>query len=191
MTPLAPSHVPTTPAPFHPRSCLWVQPKRPDPFPVRGGKAPAPGNAAGRAPGSQAWEGAGELREKSHPARSEPGPCPAASVARLGPPFPGAGRPWVGNPARCGKRSQDRGCQATLIQPLTNFQHFPASAAELNQKMIKHRVHHEPVESIRPSVHHRDLLTALCKAMGPPKQHPRGPARDEPPFPAEICRGRI
>lgn len=66
-------------------------------------------------------------------------------------PFPGGGRPWVGNPARCGKRSRDGGCQATLIQSLTNFQQL-ASAAEPNQQMIKHQIHTKPIVSICPFV---------------------------------------
>lgn len=91
----------------------------------------------------------------------KPGPSLDASAVHFGPPFPGGGRPWVGNPARCGKRSRDGGCQATLIQPLTNFQHF-ASAAEANQQMIKHQIYPKPIVSICPSICSRSLLLASC-----------------------------
>lgn len=67
----------------------------------------------------------------------------------------------MGNLARCGKRSRDGGCQATLIQPLTNFQHF-ASAAEPNQQMIKHQIQPKHIVSICPSICSRNLLLASC-----------------------------
>lgn len=87
----------------------------------------------------------------------------------------------MGNPARCGKRSRDGGCQATLIQPLTNFQHF-ASAAEPNQQMVKHQIHPKPILSICPSICSRNLLWPRAQialqgcgspVAGPPKASPK------------------
>lgn len=98
----------------------------------------------------------------------------------------------MGNPARCGKRSRDGGCQATLIQPLTNFQHF-ASAAEPNQQIIKHQIHPKPIVSIHLFEEFAPGLVPRlpCKDMGPPWQHPQRSAQNKPLFPAQICRGRI
>lgn len=134
--------------------------ERHPPWGTRQGELPAP--RRGNEPGNY----------RKRAIQREASLAPARRRARrvLGPPFPGAGRPWVGNPARCGKRSRDGGCQATLIQPLTNFQHFPASAAEPNQQTIKHQVHLEPVVSICPSkgLAHGLLPGVPCEAMGPP-----------------------
>lgn len=112
-------------------------------------------------------------------------PLPRCKHGALQPPLPGASRPWVGNPARCGKRSWDGGCQATLIQPLTNFQHF-ASAAESNQQMIKRQVPLRPVVSICPSIERRGLLVAPClgcpaRRCVPPSRIPRGQPRTSCP----------
>lgn len=161
-----------------------------------GGEGACPGGRDGESfwlPGVGTSQGA---MRKDPSSKRRAWPLPGCRQGALQPPLPGASRPGVGNPARCGKRSWDGGCQATLIQPLTNFQHF-ASAVESNQQMIKCQVPFKPVVSTCPSIHrsqglaHGPVPGVPCKATGVPQQNPPTPPQDEPPLPAEICRGRI
>lgn len=151
-------------------SCPWVQPEQPDLFPVQGWgeRRPPQGMRWRELPAPRRGNEPGNYRKRS--IQQEASLAPAWLRACFGPPLPGASRPWVGNPARCGKRSRDGGCQATLIQPLTNFQHF-ASAAEPNQQMIKHQVHLKPMVSIHLSI--TEACSWPCAWVPPrPQQHP-------------------